>query len=58
MTQREITPNDEILTAFYQQLQTHPLYINLMPILESASPPGSNVKPQKISPRTIMGGRS
>jgi integrase/recombinase XerD len=51
MTSRRISSNHEILPAFYQQLQTHPLYIDLMPILEAASPPRSNVKPQKFSPR-------
>ena len=51
MTQERIPPNHEILPGFYQQLQTHPLYVDLRPILESASPPGSNLKPQNLFPR-------
>jgi len=51
MTQREITPNDEILPSFYQWFRTHPLYVDLTPILEPASSSRSNIKPQEFSPR-------
>ena len=51
MTQEQVTPNDEKFPSFSRQLQTHPLSIDVTPILESASPPRSNVKPQNLSPR-------
>jgi len=51
MTQERITLNYEVLPAFYRELQTHPLYIDLTPSLESASPPRSNLKPQNLFPR-------
>ncbi|MFH1953232.1 MAG: tyrosine-type recombinase/integrase [Pseudomonadota bacterium] len=51
MTQERITPNHEVLPAFYRQLQTHPLYIDMTYDLESATPPRSNLKPQHLFPR-------
>ena len=51
MTQERMIPNHEVLPTFYQQLQTHPLYIDLTPVLESASPTGSELKPQNLFPR-------
>ena len=51
MTQERIAPNYEVLPSFYQQLQTHPLYIDLTPSLESASPPSSKLKAQNLFPR-------
>jgi integrase/recombinase XerD len=51
MIQERITPNYEVLPAFYHQLQTHPLYIDLTPSLESASPPQETLKPQNLFPR-------
>ncbi|MBW1913252.1 MAG: tyrosine-type recombinase/integrase [Deltaproteobacteria bacterium] len=51
MTQERITPNYEVLPAFYHQLQTHPLYIDLTPSLESASPPRETLEPQNLFPR-------
>jgi integrase/recombinase XerD len=51
MTQERITLEHETLPAFYQQLRTHPLYRDLRAILESASPPPSNLKPPNLFPR-------
>ena len=51
MTHREVTPNDAILPSFYEWIQTHPLYLDLTPVPDPASPGRSNVKPQKLSPR-------
>jgi hypothetical protein len=31
MTQERVTLHHEVLPAFYEQLQTHPLYIDLTP---------------------------
>jgi integrase/recombinase XerD len=51
MTQERITQNHEVLPTFYQQLQTHPLYIDLTPNFESGSSPPSKPKPQNLFPR-------
>jgi integrase/recombinase XerD len=51
MTQERITPSHEVLPAFYHHLQIHPLYLDLTPDLESASPPPSKVKPQNLFSR-------
>ena len=51
MTQERITPNYEVLPEFYQHLQIHPLYIDLTPSLESASPPRSKLKAPNLFPR-------
>jgi integrase/recombinase XerD len=51
MTQETETQNYEVLSPFYGELQTHPLYIDLTPSVESAPPPRSNLKPQDPSPR-------
>jgi len=51
MTLERITPNYEVLPAFYNELQAHPLYIDLTPSVESASPPRSKLKPKSLSPR-------
>ncbi len=51
MTQERITSNYEVLPAFYHQLQTHPLYIDLAPGLEWPVQPRSNLKSENLSPR-------
>lgn len=51
MTQETTTQNYEVLSPFYREFQTHPLYIDLTPSVESAPPPRSNLKPQSLSPR-------
>ena len=51
MTQERIAPNHEVLPAFYHQVQTHPLYIDLSPASEPVSAPRSKLKPQNLFPR-------
>jgi integrase/recombinase XerD len=51
MTQERISPTYEVLPAFYQQLQTHPLYIDLKASLASISPSRLPTKSQNLFPR-------
>jgi len=51
MTQERVTLDYEVLPAFYQQLQTHPLYIDLRPGFASAPPPHSRPKAHHLFPR-------
>jgi len=51
MTQETGIQNYEVLWPFYDEFQTHPLYIDLTPSVESVPPPRSNLKPQNLSPR-------
>jgi hypothetical protein len=52
MTQERITLSYEKVPSFYQQLQTHPLYVDLITTIESGSPPQLNFKSQTLSPRS------
>jgi hypothetical protein len=51
MIRERITLNYEALPAFYHQLQTHPLYIDLVPTFESGPPARLNFKPQSLFPQ-------
>jgi integrase/recombinase XerD len=51
MTQERIPSNYEGFPAFYPQLPTHPLYVDLTPEIESAPPPRSEHKPQHRTAR-------
>jgi hypothetical protein len=52
MTQKSIPLKHEHLPAFYQHLQTHPLYIDLTPEIGTDSGSRIKCKPQSLSPRS------
>ena len=51
MTQERIPQSYEKVPSFYHQLRTHPLYVDVIPTIESESPPQLNFKTQSLSPR-------
>jgi integrase/recombinase XerD len=52
MTQERITLSNEKVPSFYQQLQTHCLYFDLTPFIESDAPSRLKFKSQTLSPRS------